>query len=219
MNFDPSNGPMFDSILAGILGFGYILAVLITVVITLLIVTRRFKKGMLEEEAYLNMTLPVTVSEHICGRLLAYITWIVFGLISITISSLLSFIRVLKFSLLQEGFSSLHQQLKSSNISIPVFYIEVLLILLVVSALIILFIFCVNSISHLFKTHRTLAKVVSTIVLIIITSKIWDLTDNFKDTLNNFSNGAGIFILINLIICGVYYAITQIVFTRELNLE
>lgn len=210
---------IFNSFLAGLFGLGYIFAVFITIIVTLLIVTRRFKKGMLEEEAYLNMTLPVTVSEHICGRLLSYITWIIFGLIAITISALLSVIKVINFSIISDGFKALHEQLNSSNISIPVFYIEILLIMLVLSSMLILFIFCINSISHLFKTHRTLAKVISTIVLIVITSKIWEFLGKFTNEFSKFANGAAIFIITNVIICGVYYAITQIVFTQELNLE
>ncbi len=43
--------------------------------ITLVVIEKRFKKGMLEEEAYLNFSLPVTMTEHIIGRLLTFSVW------------------------------------------------------------------------------------------------------------------------------------------------
>ena len=46
------------------------------VFITVFTLSKRFKKSMLGDEAYLNLVLPVTTGEHIWGRLINAIIWI-----------------------------------------------------------------------------------------------------------------------------------------------
>lgn len=213
-----STNSMPEQFISSLFGLFSIFAIIVAGLVTISILSKRFKKGMLGEEAYFNLTLPVTIAEHLWGRLFAYLCWLFIGFIIVTIACYLSFIRVLSLQTLFSGIHQFHSYLGQNNISIPIFYIEIFLIFIVVNTMIILFVFCVNSIAHLSKTHRTLVKIFSIILIIVITEKIWNFIYNVQ-FLKSFTNGAGMFILVNIIICAIYMTITQIIFTKELNLE
>ena len=59
----------------------------------MVILSGRFKKSMLGDEAYLNLVLPVTMGEHIWGRFLAAVTWVILCFITAGISGMLLMIR------------------------------------------------------------------------------------------------------------------------------
>ena len=62
-------------------------------VILITIVARRFKKSILGDEGYLNLTLPVTIGEHLWGRYLANLVMILSYALVMFLSLLLILIR------------------------------------------------------------------------------------------------------------------------------
>ena len=45
-------------------------------VMTIVAIARRFKQSMLEEEAYMNLSLPVTMGEHLWGKFITSFIWL-----------------------------------------------------------------------------------------------------------------------------------------------
>lgn len=59
-----------------------------SVVVTAIMLKNRFVKSMLGQEAYLNLTLPVSVGEHLAGRVLVDLAWICILSVVLFVSSL-----------------------------------------------------------------------------------------------------------------------------------
>ena len=76
-----------------ILSFIFSLYIMAVFIVTMVILSGRFKKSMLGDEAYLNLVLPVTMGEHIWGRFLAAVTWVILCFITAGISGMLLMIR------------------------------------------------------------------------------------------------------------------------------
>ncbi len=76
-----------------ILSFIFSLYIMAVFIVTMVILSGRFKKSMLGDEAYLNLVLPVTMGEHIWGRFLAAVTWVILCFITSGISGMLLMIR------------------------------------------------------------------------------------------------------------------------------
>lgn len=58
-------------------------------IVTITVLARRFSRGILGDEAYLNLTLPVTVGEHLWARVLVALAWFAICSVVMGISILL----------------------------------------------------------------------------------------------------------------------------------
>lgn len=172
-------------------------------IITLIFIEKRFKKSMLEKEAYFNLSLPVTISEHIIGRMLAYFVWSVIYVV-------VSFISMLLIGISQWGdlfnadfWSRLVQEFNLNNLGqffgilgTGLIYMSSLILLVV------MFIFFVNTISHIVNKGRLLLELVVVIVLFIVFFNILHLCFGNVQFVDSLSAVLGIFwklILINAI--------------------
>ena len=92
---------------------------------------------------------------------------------------------------------------------------------------IITLIFVVNAISHLFKKSKGLVKFITVVVLFWINGWLFKLVPSFDtrdfDVMQQvgaaFTTSMCIFALILLLISAAYFAVTQWIFTKKLNLE
>ena len=64
-----------DNLIRGIILMVAFVLFIASFVVSIFIIEKRFQKGMLGDEAYLNLSLPVTMGEHVWGRALAAFVW------------------------------------------------------------------------------------------------------------------------------------------------
>lgn len=192
------------------------------IVITILNLSKRFKKSMLKEEAYLNLVLPVSMGQHIWGRYLVGITWVFISLITIILSSFFYVIRnditIFMADVAKEFATNI---LKGTLNCSTLEFVAILAVFFVIasSTLILLFYF-VNSFAHLFPRKHVFVKILATIgtlyVFVQITS--WKNT-LFNINSRNFSllmwTSIGTYAVLGL----VFLIFINIIFSKKLNLE
>ena len=198
------------------------------IVITITSLARRFKQSMLGEEAYLNLSLPLTMGQQLWGRFIMDFLWLFCCVVVIFLTFLLCFMRMNLphfFQELRDAIPEMNEALSQQNLSIGKIMGIVSLMSVVTSMWIISFIFVVNAISHLFKNNKGLIKVVAIIVLLWLSGKVTGLFT--IDDVNMIKNNVGhVFVqnglivsAINLVWSALYFAFAQFVFTKKLNLE
>ena len=195
---------------------------------TIVAIARRFKQSMLEEEAYMNLSLPVTMGEHLWGKFITSFIWLFCcGFVNI-ISGLFCLIRLdlpnLIRQLVQE-LPDLNQELLQYNLSIAKIFWICLLFSIAVSCFIITLIYVVNSFALVIKSRRSFWKVLIIAGLLYIDGWIFRLVPNVDSYLPDAAVGGamlrsfGVASLIMVLISAVYFAVTQYMFTKKLNLD
>ena len=198
-----------ENVMNGIAGFFFMIywiLVVVSAVVTISVITKRFKNGLLGDEAYLNLTLPVTIGEHLWGRICSIIVWDLIYTSVMIISFLLVFIKNLSLINFGEGWQS--------------WFFGFLLLDMTWSLCLILFIYLVNALGHLSKKHRTLAKLAAIIVILSLNSRLMGLL-NFG-YLNEIYESTTILYwnaLFGLILSAIYGIATYFILKLKLNLE
>ena len=209
--------------------FLYIIFSCVACVMTIVAIARRFKQSMLEEEAYLNLSLPVTMGEHLWGKFITGFIWMFCCCIINFISGLLCLIRFDLPEMIREFFEVLpevSQELGAYNLSIAKIFWLGLMVTVASTCFIITLIFVVNSFGLVIKSRRSFWKVLIIIGLLYINGWIFRLIPNVDSRyIADFAVGGalfkafGIFSLILVLISAVYFAVTQYMFTKKLNLD
>jgi len=198
-----------ENVMNGLAGFFFMIywiLVVVSAVVTISVITKRFKNGLLGDEAYLNLTLPVTIGEHLWGRICSIIVWDLIYTSVMIISFLLVFIKNLSLINFGEGWQS--------------WFFGFLLLDMTWSLCLILFIYLVNALGHLSKKHRTLAKLAAIIVILSLNSRLMGLL-NFG-YLNEIYESTTILYwnaLFGLILSAIYGIATYFILKLKLNLE
>lgn len=200
------NGTLSEA--TGFAMFLFIIIVIASAVVSIIILVKRFKNGLLGDEAYLNLSLPVTIGEHLWGRIFHIYIWSFAYIITMIISLLL-----ISFSSWKDIFSHFDSEFFYG-------FFGIMLFILFGSLALILFIFLINAIGHLAKKHRTLVKLISLILILSITSRIIGGIDYafFQKT----NNSIGVFYLMSLfgaILSVIYGTATYFILKLKLNLE
>ena len=198
-----------ENVMNGLAGFFFLIywvIIIVAGVVTIGVISKRFKNGLLGDEAYLNLSLPVTIGEHLWGRILMIIVW---GVISLAVM-LISFI-----ALCIKNLSVIHFEADWIYI-----FFGIILFDLSWSLCILLFTYLVNAIGHISKKHRTMVKLIAIIVIISFTSRlIGGITFNY---LSNSDNSGSILYwnaLFAVIISAIFGTATYFILKLKLNLE
>ena len=198
-----------ENVMNGLAGFFFLIywvIIIVAGVVTIGVISKRFKNGLLGDEAYLNLSLPVTIGEHLWGRILMIIVW---GVISLAVM-LISFI-----ALCIKNLSVIHFEADWIYI-----FFGIILFDLSWSLCILLFTYLVNAIGHLSKKHRTMVKLIAIIAIISLTSRlIGGITFNY---LSNSDNPGSILYwnaLFAVIISAIFGTATYFILKLKLNLE
>ena len=198
-----------ENVMNGLAGFFFLIywvIIIVAGVVTIGVISKRFKNGLLGDEAYLNLSLPVTIGEHLWGRILMIIVW---GVISLAVM-LISFI-----ALCIKNLSVIHFEVDWIYI-----FFGIILFDLSWSLCILLFTYLVNAIGHLSKKHRTMVKLIAIIAIISFTSRlIGGITFNY---LSNSDNSGSILYwnaLFAVIISAIFGTATYFILKLKLNLE
>lgn len=221
---------IFKQLLPGILVFALSIFNTVVIVITIVTIARRFKNSMLGEEAYLNLSLPVTIGEHLWGRFIMSFLWIIACVIVLAASSALCFI---KFDLrgffsiqeVQEGIAELSDMLAKQNLSFGRLALMITPNFAVLSLYVISLIFAVNAIAHLVKKDRGIVKVVLIVLFVVLNAKVFSFISmpELNSAIENwgyyFTRNMNITFWIQAAFTAVYFAVTYAVFQIKLNLE
>lgn len=197
----------------------------VTFVIVLCIIERRFKKTMLGDEAYLNLTLPVSVGEHLWGRYLANIVWAVSYGITMLLSVLLIFIRVWN-EITFEGFfgdiaNILTDFYQTNGYSLPAVIIMLILNALVFFMMISVFSYMTESIIQIIGKHKTLFSIlIFAVIFFLFTNLLQVFVTDFIDS-HSFFKVSYLWspLLYNLAWTVLFSIVTRLILTFKLNLE
>ena len=212
----------------GLLFFAVVVLTVTVSVITIVGLARRFKQSMLGEEAYLNLSLPLTIGEQLWGRFIMNFLWLLCCGVVICASFLLCFLRMdlpQLFQQLRDSIPEMNQALMQQNLSLAKVTGLISLMTLVSCLWLITVIYVVNAISHLFKNNKGLVKFLAIIVILWINAKTasmfsFDSAQMFPEhTAYYFVRNSLLFSGITFVWAGIYFAFTQFVFTKKLNLE
>lgn len=192
-------------------------------VVTISIIEKRYKKSMLGDEAYLNLSLPVTVGEHLWGRYLADMVWgIAYGVISMLSAA---FIFIKGWGQLPNVFREIGKALTQFQLQNGYSLIGFLLIMclngIVIYMLICVFSYMCNSVTNLVEKKRTLLSIVIFAVSFLVYTNLAHLCfDNIFDDAEEFAISYGmIFALYNIAWTAVFSIITRVILNKSLNLE
>ena len=136
-----------------------------SVIITLLGLGRRFRTSMLGNEAYLNLTLPVSLWAHLLARILSAFTWLLIYALVIGSSLFLLYRNIIDKILDDEGFAHIAQKFLEytghslGNASVLFAVVGIFSIFFIAT-----FIYMVYSVGHLAKKHRTLIQFIVAVV-------------------------------------------------------
>ena len=211
------------------LAVAYYVVACVASIMTIIAIARRFKQSMLEDEAYLNLSLPVTMGEHLWGKFITGFVWMFVCCIVTSVSALFCFIRlgwIDLFRQLGEALPEMIQELARYNLTIGKIFWLGILMSFAVTCFIITLIFVVNSFGLVIKGRRGFWKFLIIVGLLYIDGWILRLVPTVESSLmteaaigNAMMKSCGIFSVILIIISAVYFAVTQYMFTKQLNLD
>lgn len=224
-----------DSIWFMMLMIIYMGIFLASIIMTIVLLVQRFCKNLLKDEAYLSMTLPVGVSNHIMAKYVSCLIWIFLCSI-IAVLSIFILLRETDFHV--EFFKGTDQivalisQITPAN-KISGFLKGLFALLGDASADILMF-FAVFAVGHLTSKYRTVLEIITLVLFASIKENFTNFISlqfmqiqNFENAtpemINEFvvmaSNNGMIYGLINFAFFGVFFAITYYVLAKKINLE
>ena len=207
----------------------YYIVACVSSIMTIVVIARRFKQSMLEDEAYLNLSLPVTMGEHLWGKFITGFIWMFVCSIVTSVSALFCFIRlgwVDMFRELGEALPEMIMELQRYNLTIGKIIWMCILMSFAFTCFIITLIFVVNSFGLVIKGRQGFWKFLIIVGLLYIDGWIFRLVPNFDSRFmteaaigNAAMKSFGIFSLIMIVLSAIYFAVTQFMFTKKLNLD
>lgn len=215
----------------------YIIILVGILVMTFIMMIQRFNKNLLSDEGYLMLTLPVKPWKHIVSKLFVSMLWIVISGIAALMSILVIALKNGDLTTFIEAFSNFYRQaFELLGVSLYLLFFEIIIILLVTLASGVLIIYASIAIGHLFNQHKMLASFGAFIALSALSQillKLFNLIpgtayfDNIHiSSINDLivMQPAIQLILASSIIftglgCAAYFAITNYILSKRLNLE
>lgn len=194
----------------------------VMIVIIFSIIERRYKKSILGDEGYLNLTLPVTVGEHLWGRYLADIVWALSYAVIMLLAVALIFIR--GWNQIPQAFSKFLQSSAEFKLEYGYGYGYIFccsfINCLIFFMLICVFIYMTETIIQMIGKHRTLMSILVFVVVFMLFQNIAELVFKGYEGMTDFKAGLLWSIsLYNFVWCVILSVITRLVLMYKLNLE
>ena len=202
----------------------FFLSCLACVVLTAVLLIVRFTKSVHGDESYLTHTLPVGVHSILLSRLLVSVLFMAAAVTTAIGSVLISTWKIKALSDFTEGIGMF---LESAGLASS-FWWTMLLSIFVQLITTILMIFAAVSIGHSFNRGKvgfsilfyfalnTTSSIISTVIsLIVMNAKLFDEATEIS-TITGSTMGFAI--VMNLVLCGVYYFLAWIMTKKRLNL-
>lgn len=195
---------------------------IVMIVIIFSIIERRYKKSILGDEGYLNLTLPVTVGEHLWGRYLADFVWALSYAVIMVIAVL--FMGIRNWNEFPEAFSQLLASSAKFKLEYGVGYGYIFccsfINSLIFFMLICVFIYMTETIIQLIGKHRTLMSILVFVVVFLLFQNLAELIFKGYEGMTTFR--PSLFwcaALYNFVWTAVLSVITRVVLLYKLNLE
>lgn len=229
------SGNSFLSMLGVVLLSAFFIAIMTSCAVSFVLMVQRFYRNLLRDEAYLTLTLPVCVHQHIWAKLLVSLLW---WLAVALVSALAVFILVFRlemFSWLAEILSQLSlDALPLHNLPhMLLFAVELALLMAVGGACLCLHFYAALSVGHSFTHHKDALSVVSFFVLPMLLTLMEKLVmlvlnllplDLLSSWLQGLSTPGSVHLtMLGVIVCtaipsAIYYAVTAYFLKNRLNL-
>jgi len=212
----------------------YITILVGILVMTLVVMIQRFYKNLLTDEGYLMFTLPVKVWKQITSKLVVAMMWTIVSGIAALVSIFIiaydkifteQFMGAFKGSYIFEYF----------NLTTAIFILEFLLLCLVSMASNVLIIYASIALGHLFNRHRILASIGAFIVLSTASQILFTVVgyafgsmyssvnissiQDFQAFASLVHSSMWFFIIFFGLLSAGYFALTNYILSRRLNLE
>lgn len=211
---------------------GYISIIIATFVVTLVVLVQRFYKNLLCDEGYLMHTLPVKPWQNIGAKLCGVIVWSIATLIVVVLSI---FVMIVDTAFLEDGIRVLKgfmQHLITPNgLNTIGLMIEGIVVLFTQMIATILMIYVSLAIGNLFHKNRVGAAALAFICIFFVLNVIANILMLFGNIIpvwefiNSLSMEALMHcffltgIVINVTLCVIYFAVTNHILKRHLNLQ
>lgn len=195
-----------DNKITGFMAFFYFILLVATAAVSVSMLAKRFKSGLLEDEAYLNLALPVTIGEHLWGRILTVLVWALAYIIML----------ILSFSLLMEKWywssGNFAEDIEQSFAFISAFLMGAMALMM--------FIYCINAIGHLSKKHRGAVKVLAVIVIASVSSRLFgNMSYEYFSNTNDSFGVLYLAALFEALLSVIFGTVTYFILNLKLNLE
>jgi len=205
-------------------------------VMTFTMMIQRFYKNLLTDEGYLMHTLPVKPWKHIVSKLLVSMLWMLSSVIVAMISILIIAYKKGDITEIFNGLVTVHTRvIEQLGAWAYLLTFEIILGVLLCLAAGILIIYASIAIGHLFNRHKMLASFGAFITLNVLTqiflklaSLIQEITHfpNIHIASNDFLGSLSAIhllicyaIIIIGLLCAAYFAATNYILSKRLNLE
>ena len=200
----------------------FIMASIATGIFIIVFIDKRMKKGIVENEAYFNFTLPVTIGEHITGRVLTYATffllWGVAGIIS-SICCFMKYISIPFIKAIYYGFKEIYLNSPETNGSLGIACLLALSLFIFI-LLVISLEFLEKSLDMVFEKHKKLFEFLIEIPLIVLWLIImYKIGYNVNIMNNNFTQAICIAIGVNILLMAINITATYFILKKHINIK
>lgn len=205
----------------------YVFSIFSVSVVSHIYLAVRFYKNMYTDEGYLTFTLPVKPWEHIFAKLIIAAIWYVIDILTIFVSVL---ILVINKDMLAEAGPAWKEFVVTIQTGEVVGTVGLVLsigvgVLSMVSVPLTYY-FCI-SLGQLFKNHKLIASViiyfiVTNVIQAVSTMLNWGyviVVDGPGGIQNMYTSMMLIAFILQLVMCALFWGVTQYIMSRRLNLE
>ncbi|KUO75071.1 MAG: hypothetical protein APF81_18645 [Desulfosporosinus sp. BRH_c37] len=215
----------------------YIIIMVGMFVMTFIMMIQRFHKNLLCDEGYLMHTLPVEPWKHIVSKLFVSMLWMVISGIAALISILIIALKKGDLTKFTEALATFyHQAFELLGASVYLLSFEIIIVLLITLASVILIIYASIAIGHLFNQHKMLASFGAFIALSVFSEIFLKLFNLIPGTAHSSNiHISSVHDLISMqpaiqlmiasgiiftgLVCAAYFAVTNFIMSKRLNLE
>lgn len=144
----------------------YMLALFAMFVMCAVLVIKRFHSNYLTDEGYVMMTLPVSVHQLICSKLLVSLVWMVAAMVVLAVSGFISIFQVDQVqSLLQGAWDLVSHFLSQMDLSNAMIAVETVVYALTTGVSTCLMVYGAMAVGHSFPNHKVVLSVVAYFVI------------------------------------------------------
>ncbi len=218
---------MYDIILlvATVFATFFIIYIVACYILIRVFIVYDFYKTMVSDQAYLTHMLPVSANLLVLSKVLAAVVWQ--ALTGFVVAASIAMFFAGHYDTAITGFYEFINSMEAIGMSFDFYCLNVFINLVLSAFTTPLMFFAAIAIGHLFGKHRILGAIGSYVgiyVIIEVISILFLIVIGFRITkpeqTSLLVNGSFVFsTILSLIMIGVFYWVTQYIFSRKLNLE
>ncbi len=234
------NNPIVLELACGLIVVAFSICLVAAILITVILMVQRFHNNLLTDEGYLMFTLPTSIHNLICSKIIVSVVWFILTIVVILLSALLC---CMNMEMLTSFSQVMHQLLQGlpmltsiETVSNLGFIIEGIVLVLVCCSILCLEFYAAMAVGYGFANRKGLMSVIFFFIFqfvsqFLTTALLLLATDNpvsihFMDELAVTLSGPAqvhvamlIIIAFCLIYFAIFYVITALSLKKRLNLE